>query len=70
MPKCQYPGCSHESDKTWALVKLCDGHYQDIKEETDRYYHGVGAKHISSWERLYFRQIEHLMPWNRKVNRI
>jgi putative ribosome biogenesis GTPase RsgA len=65
--KCQFPNCKHVADKTWALVDLCEDHYQDIKKETYQYYNGKRQFKIYQEDRTSYFAIAHLTPWKRKV---
>ncbi|MDF1511449.1 hypothetical protein Gp_5 [Bacillus phage vB_Bacillus_1020A] len=67
MERCKVPECRKEVHDTWALVPLCKEHYEDMKIETHRYYHGKGGLKISHEEREIFHSIAHEIPWARRT---
>lgn len=66
MERCKYPGCKKQANKTWALVGLCNEHYDNIKLETLVHYgHREGAFRIPYDERSHYIKIANLIPWSR-----
>ncbi len=64
MSKCEYPGCSIKSTKTWGFVPLCASHHQDILKESLDYY---GAPKKQRYEtRLHYLKIAPKIPWSRE----
>lgn len=63
MDKCHYPHCKKLANRLWALVPLCDQHYEDIRDETKLYYERPGAS-IKYEERTEYLKIAHLIPWS------
>jgi hypothetical protein len=65
--KCKFPNCHHVSKKEWALVDLCEDHYDDIKKETHQFYHEKSPMfYLSEEERTSYHAIAHLVPWRKK----
>lgn len=62
MELCKCPDCESEATQTWALVPLCQDHFEAVKKETDLYYRKISAYSA----RLTYMSIVHLIPWSRK----
>ncbi|CAH1054069.1 hypothetical protein [Paenibacillus pseudetheri] len=54
--------CHSVATHTWALVPLCQEHFETVKKETELYY----KKRIAYAARLTYLSIIHLIPWSRK----
>lgn len=71
--KCKYPNCKKKSTHTWALVDLCEEHYETIKTETETFYQpnslGKSGRPPNKDElinRPHYLQISHLIPWSKE----
>lgn len=62
MEHCKCPNCHSAATHTWALVPLCQEHFEAMKRETELYY----KKRIAYAARLTYISIIHLIPWSRK----
>lgn len=60
---CKYPDCDKRARKTWALVPLCDEHYEAIRSETAWYY--KGTTNATYADRTEYMKIAKLIPWSR-----
>lgn len=64
-PICRMPGCTDRAETTFALIPICDFHYEIIHDETMNYY----TKHSQvpdKYARPQYRKIDALIPWSRK----
>lgn len=59
---CKYPRCRNKAEKTFALVDLCEKHYELISEETKSYY----ARKIGMYEREHYYKISSYIPWSKE----
>lgn len=59
MKKCKYNSCKAKATHTWALVDLCEDHYEMVKDEVNEYY----RKRIFKNERAVFQKIKKFTPW-------
>jgi hypothetical protein len=64
--KCKYPDCHQAATNLWALVPLCPHHFEEITDETERYYNGSYATKISAYDRKIYEKIEAFTPWGKK----
>lgn len=62
MEECRCPNCNSAATHTWALVPLCQEHFEAVKQETHLYY----KKRIAYSARLTYMSISFLIPWSRK----
>lgn len=63
MKRCKYPQCRKRSEKTWALVPLCDDHHEIIKKETADYYKSYSG--FRYHHRVEYLKIAKIIPWSR-----
>lgn len=56
---CKYPACRKPASKSWALIPICESHYEAIRKETEKYYRKI----IKNSEREIYNRIKHLTPW-------
>lgn len=61
MHYCKVPECAKVATEKWATVPICHKHYDEIADETDRYY----AKRIQADERETYLSIRRFTPWGR-----
>lgn len=61
---CKYPSCHIDATHTWALVPLCQEHYEAIKTETETYYTSSMKGHELE-RRPQYMQISRLIPWSK-----
>jgi hypothetical protein len=62
---CNYLSCNKAASKTWALVPLCQKHYDRISYETALFYRKAD-KNLTYENRKEYHKISHLIPWSRK----
>lgn len=62
MEFCTIPNCKAEADHTWALVPVCQLHYEEIMDEALKYY----RKRYTYQDRKIYLQIAPLIPWSNK----
>lgn len=62
MEHCKCSDCRSVATHTWALVPLCQEHFEEVKKETELYY----KKRIAYAARVNYLSIMYLIPWSRK----
>ncbi len=62
MSKCKYPNCCNEATKTFALVDLCERHFDLIMDETKLFY----AREIVYHQRIQYLKISSLIPCSKE----
>lgn len=67
MRKCKYPNCKGHATKTWALVPLCEGHFETIQTETTMFYkRAMSRNSVSAESRVHYLKIKPFTPWGNK----
>lgn len=68
--KCKYPNCNNHAEKTFALVPLCEKHFDSINRETSLFYKkGMKGQKFNAREdaiRREYAKIAYLISWSKE----
>ena len=63
---CKYPECTHDAALSWALVSLCEKHYELIKDETEKFYTKKIYSKTEFERRPHYLKISNMIPWSKE----